>query len=413
VLAALLIPLLACPPTSIPARGQPGGHVPVSLHDAPHELQPTSVAPRSLPTPNQRLPLWDLDASLAEVEARLALNEPPSWVPWISWVLMDLSEHKSGSRRLLDALASSELSAEHLAWWRSITPDPTIPLRMALDRSKVDRTRALLTATLALTEYARSCPVPVEVDGACRAPGTDLLLRRSEVPLAGARQWTELARGHWAKLDLDGEDLATRALWAELELAAVAADYEALLDAELPAAQSFVVEEWRRDSGVATWEREYARQVARVDEYEAGIVAWFASTIECTRIQLDHHRELSWIDARSSGVVLLRSARMLLALAELLDAVDQREQVRILGERPDQSRIKVGERQSEPIHEQARQYLTLCLEHSRATLDGAIERACVATLARIDADIQPLIEFTGQPRASSTVTGYGVISSPE
>src|SRR5690606_39860381 len=105
--------------------------------------------------------------------------------------------------------------------------------------------------------------------------------------------------------------------------------------------QSFVVEEWRRDSGVATWEREYARQVARVDEYEAGIVAWFASTIECTRIQLDHHRELSWIDARSSGVVLLRSARMLLALAELLDAVDQREQVRILGERPDQSRIKV------------------------------------------------------------------------
>src|SRR5690606_31354134 len=123
VLAALLIPLLACPPTSIPARGQPGGHVPVSLHDAPHELQPTSVAPRSLPTPNQRLPLWDLDASLAEVEARLALNEPPSWVPWISWVLMDLSEHKSGSRRLLDALASSELSAEHLAWWRSITPD--------------------------------------------------------------------------------------------------------------------------------------------------------------------------------------------------------------------------------------------------------------------------------------------------
>jgi hypothetical protein len=69
--------------------------------------------------------------------------------------------------------------------------------------------------------------------------------------------------------------------------------------------------------------------------------------------------------------------------------------------------------QGEPVYEQARQYLRLCLEHSRATLDEALERACVATLFPLDYELPPLIEFTGKPRASSTMVRDGVIGSPD
>jgi hypothetical protein len=391
VLAVLLIPLLACPPTSIPTRDYKGGHFLASPYGVPYELEPTSVAPRSLPMPDVWLPLWDLDASLAEVEAQLALDNPPDWAPWIAWVLPKPSDYVYGHAHLLDALASSELAAEHLAWWRASTDDPTFGLRAALDRSKGHRTRALLTTTLALTEYARSCPVPVDVDGACRSPGTDLLLRRGSIPLERARHWTKLARTHWAKLELANEDLATRALWAEFQLALATADYESLLDAELPADLSFVVEDWRKDSGVPAWEAEYERQLALAEESKARVGAWFESTMDCARTQLDLHEALLWIDARSSGVVLLRSARMLLAFAEALG--------------PDG--------QGEPVYEQAHQYLTMCLEHSQATLDGELEQACTAMLAPMDDEIRPLIEFTGQPRTTTTMVRDGVLGSPD
>lgn len=411
MLVALLIPLLACPPTSIPARNQQGGLILASPYGIIHELQPTAVASRSLPVPDIWLALWDLDASLAAVEAQLELDVSPDWVPWIAWVLEDASDRKH-QHGLIHALASSDLAAEHLAWWRSITPDPIDTLPAVLARAKRPRTRALLTTALALTEYARSCPVPVDIDGSCRTPGTDLLLRRRGIPLESALEWTKLARAHWALLDLGAEDLATRALWAELELAVAVTDYESLLDLEMPADLSFVVEDWRRDSGVPAWEAEYERQLARAEDSRARVGAFFASTMSCARTQLDLHDELLWIDARSSGVVLLRSARILIAFAEALDGEDKRQLVRILGEDRKQRWFYDGmNRQSDPIYEQAEQYLELCLEHSRATLDEPIERACLATLARIDSDIPLLVEFTGQPRSTSTMLRHGVVGS--
>ncbi|MFO7567088.1 MAG: hypothetical protein R6X02_30870 [Enhygromyxa sp.] len=414
MLAALLIPLFACPPTSIPADGHEGSPIGLaSPYGVPHELEPPLPAPRSLPLPNSMLPLWDLEESLAEVEAQLALDDPPAWAPWLAWVLGEASGRDDALEALHDALASPELSAEQLAWWRSVTPDPTFQLRMALERSEHERPRALLTATLALTEYERSCPVPEDVDGACRAPRTDLLLRRHAVALESARQWTELARAARTKLELDGfdptvMDPATRALWAELELAAATADYEALLDAQLPADLSFVVEEWRRDSGVRAWEAEYARQVVRARESRARAGAWFASTFACARAQLDLYEELLRVDARSSGVALLRSARTLIAVAEALDVAGEWGAIRMHGKDAVQRGGQVGTRQTDVIYEQAREYLALCLEHSRASLDGPIEAACVATLARLGSDLRPLIEFTGEPKATSRVQGHGV-----
>ena len=50
--------------------------------------------------------------------------------------------------------------------------------------------------------------IEVEVDGACRAPGTDLLLRRRSIPLERAREWTKLARKQWRALEIRDDDLS-------------------------------------------------------------------------------------------------------------------------------------------------------------------------------------------------------------
>jgi hypothetical protein len=112
VLGVLLIPLLACPPTSIPARDYEGGHYLASPYGVPYELEPTPVAPQSAPTLETALPLWDLDASLAEVERQLELDEPPTGAAWVAWVLARATRDNNTYLRLLDALASSELTAE-------------------------------------------------------------------------------------------------------------------------------------------------------------------------------------------------------------------------------------------------------------------------------------------------------------
>jgi hypothetical protein len=408
VLAALLIPLLACPPTSIPTRdADQGGHYLASPYGGVHELEPTPAAPRSFPTPDVWLPLWDLDASLAEVEAQLALDEPPDWAPWVAWVLAKADAREGSYERLVDLLASDDLTAEHLAWWRAGASDPVHTLRMALDRSKHPRTRALLTTTLALIEHANSCPVAVDVDGACWAPGTNLLLRRRIIPSESAQRWTKLARKHWAKLDIEAEDLATRALWIEFQFALATADYESLLlDTEMPADLSFEVDEWRRDSGVAAWEREYARQVKRAEESKARVQAWFESTMDCARTQLDLHGPLLWIDARSTGGAFLRNARMLIAFAEMLDASSEREEARLFGP---QRRFICVQRQSWPVWDQAHQLLDLCREHSQATLDSELDRACAATLVRIGRSFDRVVEFTGEPKMTPTMVRTGVI----
>jgi hypothetical protein len=408
VLAVLLLPLLACPPTSLPARDHDSGHFLASPYGV-RELEPTPIAPRSVPTAETALPLGDLDASLAEVERLLALDDPPTWAPWVAWSLARATQHGDAYLHLLDALASSKLSAEHLAWWRSITPDPSFSLHDALVQSTAARTRALLSTALALAEYENSCPVAVDVDGACRAPGTKLLLRRSTIALERAREHTKLARKHWSKLDVDASDLATRALWAELELAVMLTNYEELLDADLPEDLWFDVEEWRHDSGVAAWEAEYRRQLARAEESKARYHAFIESTLDCAQTQLDGHGRLLWIDTRSSGVALLRQARILASFANMLAAAEEREERRIVGP-PSVRRWHCVSRQSDALYVQADTYLDLCTEIASVAGDVTLDQACRATLWELDRYGEPpLVEFIAEPRASTTMHRSGVV----
>jgi hypothetical protein len=396
----------ACPPTSIPDRADERGHFFASPYmGIPHEHEPTRVAPRSTPSLEISLPLWDLGASLAVAESQLALDEPPAGASWIAWALPHATDEANTHEHLIDALASPELAAEHLAWWRSHYPNSVLVLRAALDRSSSAHTRALLTTALALEELERSCPVAPDIDGACRAPGTQLLLRRSTIALERAREWIELAHKRWSKLDVDAADLATRALRAELELAIHTTEYEALLDEGPPDDLWLFVDEWRHDSGVPAWEAEYRRQLARVDESNARSNMFFRSSTDCASTQLEVHGRVMWIDARNSGVALLRSARMLIAAATALDAVGDASST-ITPE----LEARVCSRQSDPVWAQAASYLERCIELANVTLDAELDAACHATLWKLDRYGEaPLAEFVLEPRASTTMHRNGVV----
>lgn len=370
MLAAVLILQLACPPTAIPKRGHAdqAGHFLPSPYGIPDEIESPPVAALSIPTS-------DL---------------------WVGWALR--------TTPLLDVLSSSDLEPAQLAWWRAHTSDPSLSLRTALDRSNSARTRALLTTTLALVEYAKSCPIAPDVDGACRAPDTDLLLRRHAIPLERARQWTKLARSRWAEVDVDPDDVDTWALLAEFELAVATTDYESLLDATIPDDLWFVVEDWRQDSGVEAWEKEYARQVKQVEESRARIGAWFESTMGCAHTQLQEYERLLWIDAHSSGVMFLRSARIMIAFSDALDAEADRQSERLFGS-TGQRWVYRQARPADPIRAQAHAYLGRCLEISQATLDLALEQACSATLG----EAPPLVEFVASPHASTILVAQGVV----
>jgi hypothetical protein len=118
------------------------------------------------------------------------------------------------------------------------------------------------------------------------------------------------------------------------------------------------------------------------------------------------HGKLLWTDARSSGVALLRNARLMIAFAEIIDAAD--------GDEPrgfdPSSRSHVGASQADPLYEQAHRALELCTELAGVTLDDGLHRACRAMLWELDSYGEaPLLEFTLEPRASTTVHRSGVV----
>jgi hypothetical protein len=123
---------------------------------------------------------------------------------------------------------------------------------------------------------------------------------------------------------------------------------------------------------------------------------------DCARTQLDVHGRLLWIDARTSGVALLRNARIMIAFAEMLDAADGDEP-------PDTTWSYVCASASDPLYEQAYLGLEVCIELANVTLDDALDRACRATLWAMDFGEAPLVEFVLEPRASTTVRRNEVV----
>ena len=191
---------------------------------------------------------------------------------------------------------------------------------------------------------------------------------------------------------MSGDTPSVRAQAAALTLGVAALDYEALLDraGEDPPELRLAVEGWRRDSGVAEDEAEYARQVMAAGRSREQRADAIADVVACGHAQATHSSELDargLLDARGRGVALLRSAQTSVALAK---------------------QLSVG--RTDPLYGSATAQLDRCVEIARETLDAELDTACRAALADLGfTELAPAAELYGQPRASSRLLGHPVV----
>ncbi len=369
------------------------------------------------PPETPRLPLWDLEASRARLPE---LTDEPG-VGWAAWAVAaaqgrDASAHAA----VVVALRSDELRPEHVLWWRSQAS--IIDVRDALlDTIEIDfvsHTSLVLTAALALAQWEVSCPVEVGPDGACRMPGSsiglasDRLLQRDPIAVARARQWTKVALGLRDRAEPDNPALVE--LLTELELVSTLEGYEALLGARSPEDISVEVDYWKKHSGEAKWEREYARQVHRQAESIERLRGFLVAYGEDVEALSNSHAQAMQGPASVVTLALLREAKLALAVHTTISNTgprDARAQRRLDREQP--NRTPVGcPSENDLWRDAAQRSLERCVEIG-GTIGGRAEvvEACHELLEVLDPIAHPPPnELVPAPQSRSTMQRAGVVS---
>jgi hypothetical protein len=375
--------------------------LPVLEHDLPE-----------LPT----LPLWDLDATLAQIEAEHGTRGGPEWLVWLRWVILSAQGRPATAHGLLtSALSSDQLTAERLMWWRSLSPYDLHARDALLDAALGSsvQTHMYLAAALALGEWALSCPVAVAIDGVCRMPGGEFLVRREPIGVARAREWTKVANKLRRKLSIDPTDIAALALFAELELAAMTEDYESQLVARMPDDLDFLVEDYMKDSGVPKWERRYERQRAYANESRARFNAFYESSQACARSIYDRHVSLVRVHADLAARIHLREAMVLLTEIEdwTSDTSSERERWRNWSEGKPLWFYQHGDDSMDLNRARADDLLTRCIDPT-FTPDLEVIEACRNLLDDLDAT-PTQAELVPQPQSRSTMQRQGLVTPLE
>jgi hypothetical protein len=415
--AALLVVPFACPPTTVGGRPPPDqvGHA----FAAPYGfyLEERARAPRSEPVAPD-LPLWDLELALRE----LAPSEPEA--RWVAWVLARAADKPATAYgHLVAALADDSLSASRLLWWREQVVndiDARDALFDAWDSATAPSTRALLAVAIALALWDASCPVDPAPDGACRV-STDFeargqIMRRDPIVIEEAQRWTVRARE--LRRGLAHSDLAVAALEQQLALAAAVVDYEVLLTVHLPEDLDFMIEEWRRGSGVRAWERIYTRQLRTATDSKRRVGRFFDSTVKCMAnvSELDDEAVENG-DADVAVTAVLREATLAVALEDAIygggPSPEVRRWNREARERGEHPRYDASDSQFYYLGF-ARMLLDQCVEYGTAWgAAGEAVDACFAWRSALDPDRQPELIPDLIMAAHSSFQRHGPIAPAE
>jgi hypothetical protein len=233
-----------------------------------------------------------------------------------------------------------------------------------------------------------------------------------------ARRWTARARELRRKqADLDSSDLAAAALEQQLALAVAMVDYEVLLTARLPEDLEFMVEDWRRDSGVPAWEQVHARQLRTAEDSRRRVGTFFESTTQCTRAMSELHAEAAARgDAEVAVFAVLREATIAIAFDDALDGGGLSRELR----RWERDARERGERlwvepSDAPYLDIATKLLEQCIEYGTAWgADGETLEACFAWQSALDPRQHPaLAELVPEFVARSSVQRHGLIAPAE
>jgi hypothetical protein len=409
VLLATLV-LFACPPTATPDKpdretaderlgiatrqsglfrnpyGNPyGDHFYDYDEGTPFEWASLPLLEHDLPE-LPTLPLWDLDATLAQIEAEYGKRGGPEWFVWLRWVILSAQGRPATAHsQLTSALSSDQLTAERLMWWRSLSPYDLHALLAAAGDSSGE-TRMYLAAALALGEWTLSCPVAVAVDGACRMPGEGFLVRREPIGVARAREWTKVANKLRRKLSIDPTDIAALALFAELDVAAMTEDYESQLVARMP------------------------HDLDYENESKARYYAFYESSQACARSLYDRHFALVRVHADLAARIHLREAAVLLTEIEDWDADTSWDRTRSRDRIEGTQYWSYGHRDDsmDLNRDRVNDLLTRCIDPT-FTPDLEVIDACRILLDDLDAT-PTQAELVPEPQTTSKLQRHGLVA---
>jgi hypothetical protein len=411
LIASLLLLYSSCPPTSIGPEREPHFQVGTPFFTVyGFYLDPDLArAPRSAPSAPM-LPLWDLDAALAEVNDN---PEPDAY--WIAWsIARAQGKPATAHSRLIAALSTESLSAARLVWWREQVVND-IEMRDALLAAWAQSTdpsvRALLATALALAFWEVSCPVAPAADGACRVDD-QWLVQRDPVAVERAIEWTKLARKLRRRTPKPDDRAAAHLEWS-LNLAAMVLDYEAILSARLPDDLTFMVEDWLHESGVPAWERAYERQLDAVADSHARAGAFFESYMACNLPMSEAHFDAIQVDADVAALALLREATLRITAERTLRGNDLDRDTRQWERdaREAGSRLRICVTDTFSYVDLAEDALEQCLDlAARTGAASATAKACEARLSEIDAAHPVLREFVPEPASRGAMQREGVVA---
>lgn len=425
MLTTVLAIWLACPPTAdadaapreppwriTPDRANPYDHLD-DLERAPIEWTSLPVAQVDAPE-FEFLPLWDLLATVHALEASDTAD-----AKWLRWAIETAGGRPHEAHdALVGALQSEPLSAARLAWWRRTGP-PTLDTLEALleayEWAATPEHRTLLATTLALAHWQLSCPLALAPDGACRMPDASVvkagatLLRREPISVERARHWTEVATKLRRKAKFASDDLATDELFAALALSAQSEAYEALLSARMPRDLDFVIEEWRHESGIPTWERTYKHQVARADESRERTAAFFASYGRCWSQLYEVHSDAIHTSAALATRAMLREATILFAAAAAFQGPlhrDLRDHLHRDNDSSGSRRCAAEDLLCDDAVAVAQRCVTI---GTTRAAEAEVVGACQAILDVIADEPERVAEIVPEPRSTSVVHAPGVV----
>jgi TolA-binding protein len=205
-----------------------------------------------------------------------------------------------------------------------------------------------------------------------------------------------------------------RNAWAMSLVYAADQKYEDYLRIEMPSDLDFVVEDWRKDTGVASWERIYAEQVKKAEDSKKRVGQFFESKMKLGKDLQEQYGAVK--NTGSPYWVLAAAAR---TASVLQNFADQLYRAEVPGDFKTQDQVwaycdELGDI-ADPIQAQALQSYEYCIERSTEyQFFNEFSRLCEEEMQQRDADKYPATNelFGVSIYTASRIVSVGVLEDP-
>lgn len=203
--------------------------------------------------------------------------------------------------------------------------------------------------------------------------------------------------------------------WAMSMVYRADAKYEEYLRIEMPEDLDFAVDEWRKDSGMPSWEKKYKEQVKKAEDSKKRVGEFFESKM---KIGTELQEEYAAVKGTGSPYWVLAAAARTASV--LQNFADQLYRADIPGDFRTQEQVwaycDALADQAQPVQEQALAAYTYCIQRSTEyQFFNEFSRLCEEEMQQRDADKYPATNelFGVSIYTASRIVKVGVLEDPE